>query len=117
MSWEPQPLGKLCWGRLCSAASQRSAEPQPVDLAVRMSTVPGQRPSAVDPGSFLALILPNVGRTAELNGLWATNQATSFILPLVEPVLTTCYYQLGGEYYNGGTCCIATRSGKQISKQ
>lgn len=45
-----------------------------------------QRPTAVDPGSFLALILPSVGRPLAgvrggvLNELWAANQATGFIL-------------------------------------
>jgi thromboxane-A synthase/cytochrome P450 family 3 subfamily A len=57
----------------------------------------GQRPSAVDPGSFLALILPAVGKRAELDDLWATNQATSFILAGYETTanaLAFCIYLL-----------------------
>lgn len=42
-----------------------------------------QRPRAVDPGSFLALITPLIGQKAGdqvLGKLWAANQATAFIL-------------------------------------
>ena len=44
----------------------------------------GERPSVVDPGSFLALILPSIGRPlangGQLDDMWASAQATTFIL-------------------------------------
>jgi hypothetical protein len=53
------------------------------DLAARGGGGGNQRPSVVDPGSFLALILRTVGRGASglaLDHAWASNQAATFIL-------------------------------------
>jgi hypothetical protein len=43
--------------------------------------VTGERPSVVDPGSFLALVLRSLGKGAGgVDDLWASNQAATFIL-------------------------------------
>jgi cytochrome P450 len=69
-----------------------------------------QRPSAVDPGSFLALILPAVGKKPELDDLWATNQATSFILAGYETTANTlafCIYLLATHPGLCASHCVA----------